>query len=72
MDGQDTDEFPFSFFDWHGKYVKALLTANKRTNANGVIIGMFCFLQITSVENLLMWVLPLSSLTLKKLFDFSR
>jgi phytochrome B len=53
MDGQDTDEFPFSFFDWHDKYVEALLTANKRTNANGVIIGVFCFLQITSVENLL-------------------
>ncbi len=52
MDGQDTNKFPFSFFDQHGKYVEALFTANKRTNANGVIIGVFCFLQIASVENL--------------------
>jgi phytochrome B len=50
MDGQDTDKFPFSFFDRHGKYVEALLTANKRTDANGVITGVFCFLQIASVE----------------------
>jgi hypothetical protein len=26
--------------------------ANKRIDVNGVIIGMFCFLQIASVENL--------------------
>jgi phytochrome B len=53
MDGQDTNKFPFSFFDWHGKYVETLLTTNKITDANGVIIGVFCFLQITNVENLL-------------------
>ncbi|KAK6160988.1 hypothetical protein DH2020_004369 [Rehmannia glutinosa] len=28
--GQETDKFPFSFFDRSGKYVQALLTANKR------------------------------------------
>lgn len=48
--GQDTDKFPFSFFDRNGKYVQALLTANKRANMEGQIIGSFCFLQIASPE----------------------
>ncbi|XP_031112073.1 phytochrome B [Ipomoea triloba] len=48
--GQDTDRFPFSFFDRNGKYVQALLTANKRANIDGQIIGAFCFLQIASPE----------------------
>ncbi|KAG6667979.1 hypothetical protein I3843_01G129800 [Carya illinoinensis] len=48
--GQDTDKFPFSFFDRKGKYVQALLTANKRANMDGQIIGAFCFLQIASPE----------------------
>lgn len=50
MDGQDSDKFPFSFFDRHGKYVEALLTCNKRTDAEGCITGVFCFLHIASVE----------------------
>lgn len=48
--GQDTDKFPFSFFDRSGKYVQALLTANKRVNMDGQIIGAFCFVQIASPE----------------------
>ncbi|XP_073266957.1 phytochrome B isoform X2 [Populus alba] len=48
--GQDTDKLPFSFFDRNGKYVQALLTANKRVNMEGEIIGAFCFLQIASNE----------------------
>ncbi|XP_020555118.1 phytochrome B isoform X2 [Sesamum indicum] len=48
--GQDTDKFPFSFFDRDGKYVQALLTANKRANMEGQIIGAFCFMQIASPE----------------------
>ncbi|KAK4478343.1 hypothetical protein RD792_017633 [Penstemon davidsonii] len=50
LNGQDTDKFPFSFFDRNGKYVQALLTANKRVNMEGQIIGAFCFLQIASPE----------------------
>lgn len=50
MDGKDTDKFPFSFFDRQGKFVEALVTANKRTDADGAIIGVFCFLQIASAE----------------------
>ncbi|OWM88050.1 phytochrome B isoform X2 [Punica granatum] len=48
--GQDADKFPFSFYDRNGKYVQALLTANKRVNMEGQIIGAFCFLQIASPE----------------------
>ncbi|KAJ8766455.1 hypothetical protein K2173_022514 [Erythroxylum novogranatense] len=48
--GQDTEKLSFSFFDRNGKYVQALLTANKRVNTNGQIIGAFCFLQIASPE----------------------
>ncbi|CAN4091676.1 unnamed protein product [Withania somnifera] len=48
--GQDTDKFPFSFFDQNGKFVQALLTANKRVNMEGHTIGAFCFIQIASPE----------------------
>ncbi|KAL5700305.1 hypothetical protein ACHQM5_025764 [Ranunculus cassubicifolius] len=48
--GQDTDKFPFAFFNRDGKYVQALLTANKRANMEGQILGAFCFLQIASPE----------------------
>nr|AHZ63956.1 phytochrome [Taiwania cryptomerioides] len=50
IDGQDTEKFPFAFFDRQGKYVEALLTANKRTAADGRITGAFCFVQIASSE----------------------
>ncbi|XP_045792780.1 phytochrome B-2 [Trifolium pratense] len=50
LGGQDTDKFPFSFLDRHGKYVQTFLTANKRVNIDGQIIGSFCFLQIVSPE----------------------
>lgn len=50
LGGQDTDKFPFSFLDRHGKYVQTFLTANKRVNMEGQIIGAFCFLQIMSPE----------------------
>ncbi|KAG2306049.1 hypothetical protein Bca4012_084874 [Brassica carinata] len=48
--GQETDKFPFPFFDRNGKFVQALLTANKRVNLDGKVIGAFCFLQIPSPE----------------------
>lgn len=48
--GQDTEKFPFPLFDRNGKYVQALLTANKRVNMEGQIVGAFCFLQIASPE----------------------
>lgn len=48
--GQDTDKFPLSFFDRDGKHMQVLLTANKRVNMDGQVIGAFCFLQIASPE----------------------
>lgn len=48
--GQEADKFPFAFFDRNGKFVQALLTANKRVNMEGQIVGAFCFLQIATPE----------------------
>nr|AHZ63975.1 phytochrome [Huperzia selago] len=50
MDGQVTEKFPFGFFDLQGKYVEGLLTATQRTDAEGKVTGVFCFLQIASIE----------------------
>ncbi|KAJ0978638.1 hypothetical protein J5N97_014112 [Dioscorea zingiberensis] len=50
ISGQETDKFPFAFFDKNGKFVQALLTANTRNNMDGGTIGAFCFLQIASPE----------------------
>ncbi|KAJ0979946.1 hypothetical protein J5N97_015420 [Dioscorea zingiberensis] len=50
ISGQETDKFPFAFFDKNGKFIQALLTANTRRNMDGQIIGAFCFLQIASPE----------------------
>ncbi|CAK9139296.1 unnamed protein product [Ilex paraguariensis] len=42
--GHVTEKLPFGFFDKQGKFVEVLLTANKRTDERGNIIGCFCFL----------------------------
>lgn len=63
MDGQDTERFPFSFFDRQGRHADTLLTVNKRTDAEGSITGVFCFLHTTSVE--------LSQVRLQILLGFS-
>ncbi|PON41747.1 Phytochrome A/B/C/D/E [Parasponia andersonii] len=46
ISGQDVEKFPLEFFDRKGKFVEVLLTANKRTDAVGSVLGCFCFLQI--------------------------
>ncbi|GAV79189.1 PHY domain-containing protein/HisKA domain-containing protein/PAS domain-containing protein/GAF domain-containing protein/HATPase_c domain-containing protein/PAS_2 domain-containing protein [Cephalotus follicularis] len=48
--GHDADKFLFGFFDQQGKYVEALLSANKRTDAEGRITGVLCFLHVVSPE----------------------
>ncbi|KAF3506364.1 hypothetical protein F2Q69_00003621 [Brassica cretica] len=48
--GQETEKFPLPFFDRNGKFVQALLTANKRVSLEGKVIGAFCFLHIPSLE----------------------
>ncbi|KAM1108052.1 hypothetical protein ACFX2B_004683 [Malus domestica] len=46
ISGTEIEKFPFGFFDRKGNFVEVLLTASKRTDAGGNIIGCFCFLQI--------------------------
>lgn len=48
--GQDAEKLFFGFFDQQGKYIEALLTANKRTDADGNITGALCFLHVASPE----------------------
>ncbi|KAF8410860.1 hypothetical protein HHK36_003397 [Tetracentron sinense] len=48
--GQDADKLLFGFFDQQGKYVETLLNANKRTDAEGRITGVLCFLHVASTE----------------------
>ncbi|RLN19164.1 phytochrome C [Panicum miliaceum] len=50
ISGQDPGKLLFGFFDTDGKYVESLLTANKRTNAEGKITGALCFLHVASPE----------------------
>ncbi|OVA07511.1 PAS domain [Macleaya cordata] len=42
---QVTLKFPFAFFDRKAQYMQFVLTASKRTDMGGNIIGCFCFLQ---------------------------
>ncbi|KAK0589345.1 hypothetical protein LWI29_013023 [Acer saccharum] len=48
--GQDADKLLFGFFDQQGKYVEGLLSANKRTDAEGKLTGALCFMHVTSPE----------------------
>lgn len=50
MAGKETEKIPFSFFDRHGKNTEVLFSANKITDAEGIITGVFCFLHVTSPE----------------------
>lgn len=51
ISGLDQDnKLLFGFFDQNGKYVEALLSANKRVDRDGKIIGVLCFLHMTSLE----------------------
>nr|AHZ63965.1 phytochrome [Welwitschia mirabilis] len=50
MAGQETDKFPFGFFDRNGKFVEALLSATKKMDSEGRITGVFCFLHVASPE----------------------
>ncbi|GJT15779.1 phytochrome C [Tanacetum coccineum] len=50
ISGLDSDKLLFGFFDQNGKYVEALLSANKRVDSEGKITGVLCFLHVTSPE----------------------
>lgn len=48
--GQDGEKILFGFFDRNGNFIEALLSANKRINSEGRIIGVLCFLHVASPE----------------------
>ncbi|GFZ07562.1 phytochrome C [Actinidia rufa] len=48
--GQDSDKLVFGFFDQQGNHVEALLSANRRVDAEGTITGVICFLHVASPE----------------------
>lgn len=48
--GQDEDKLLFGFFGEKGNYVEALLSANRRTDVEGRIAGVICFLHLASPE----------------------
>ncbi|OMO61803.1 Phytochrome [Corchorus olitorius] len=48
--GEDADKLLFGFFDRQGKFIEALLSANRRTDAEGRITGVLCFLHVPSPE----------------------
>lgn len=48
--GQDEDKLLFGFFNEKGNYVEALLSANRRTDEEGRITGVICFLHVASPE----------------------
>ncbi|KAJ8545359.1 hypothetical protein K7X08_017942 [Anisodus acutangulus] len=50
ISGHGTKKLPFGFFNRTGELVEVFLTANKRTDEHGNIIGCFCFLQPTAVD----------------------
>ncbi|CAM0876286.1 unnamed protein product [Alopecurus aequalis] len=50
ISGQDPEKLAFGFFNKDGKYMESLLTASKRTDAEGKITGALCFLHVASPE----------------------
>ncbi|KAK7304713.1 hypothetical protein VNO77_42599 [Canavalia gladiata] len=50
ISGQDSEKLPFGFFGRNGESIEAYITANKRIDAGGNMIGCFCFLQIVSSD----------------------
>lgn len=48
--GQDADKLVFGFSDEQHKYVEALISANRRTDSEGRITGVLCFLHVASPE----------------------
>ncbi|XVF31906.1 hypothetical protein REPUB_Repub17cG0035000 [Reevesia pubescens] len=47
---EDANKLLFGFFDRQGKFVEAILSANIRTDAEGRITGILCFLHVPSPE----------------------
>ncbi|XP_022636227.1 phytochrome E isoform X5 [Vigna radiata var. radiata] len=50
ISGQDSEKLPFGFFDRNGEFVESYITANKRIDAGGNILGCFCFMQVVTPD----------------------
>ncbi|KAG4913824.1 hypothetical protein JHK82_054411 [Glycine max] len=50
MAGLETEKVPFGFFARDGKHVECILSMTKKLDAEGVVTGVFCFLQLASAE----------------------
>ncbi|XP_057733232.1 phytochrome A-2 [Arachis stenosperma] len=50
MTGLETAKVAFGFFARSGKYVECLLSMSKKLDVEGVVTGVFCFLQLASPE----------------------
>ncbi|KAJ4840452.1 hypothetical protein Tsubulata_023022 [Turnera subulata] len=50
MTGQEPEKVSFGFFARSGKYVECLLCVNKKLDREGAVTGVFCFLQLASLE----------------------
>lgn len=48
--GQDASKLFFGFFDLQGNYIESLLSANKRSDEEGRITGVLCFLHVASPD----------------------
>ncbi|XP_061370991.1 phytochrome A-2 isoform X2 [Gastrolobium bilobum] len=50
MTGLETEKVAFGFFTRNGKYVECLLSVSKKLDIEGLVTGVFCFLQLASPE----------------------
>lgn len=50
MTGQESEKVPFGFFSRTGKYIECLLCVSKKLDREGAVTGVFCFLQLASLE----------------------
>ncbi|KAH9624024.1 hypothetical protein KSS87_008617 [Heliosperma pusillum] len=48
MTSQNTDKISIGFFTRSGKYIECLLCVNKKSDGEGDVTGVFCFLQLAS------------------------
>lgn len=50
MIGSETEKVAFGFFTRNGKHIECLLSVSKKLDIEGVVTGIFCFLQLASPE----------------------
>lgn len=48
--GHESEKISFGFFARSGKYVECILCVSKKIDGEGSITGVFCFLQLASLE----------------------